>query len=221
MFSDFYHGFYYTTLMLSAIMGIFLFSKVNLVFKCVCILILLTLINEMIARYFKMVLERNNGIIYNIFTPVEFFFYLCIYGLLFQNKKIWKALAAGFLFLLLAEIANAVLLQPFRSPATNIMSLENVMLVFLALAAFAHLRSFHLTGDIMQEPMFWFNSAVLIYYAYNILFWGFHNLRVYNLQDPPMLLYQVNLLMSAALYLVFIFATWLNAKQHNSAIHFE
>lgn len=218
MFSDFYHCVYYITLILSSVIALFLFSKVNHVFKCVCILILFTLINEITARIFRDVLMRNNGIVYNLFTPIEYFLYLCIYGLFFQNKKIHVLLSASLIFMIIAEIINALFLQPFRLPATNIMSLENVLLVFLSLAAFVHFRSFDIAGDIIKEPIFWFNSAVLIYYAYNILFWGFHNLGVYNLKEPPMILYNINLLMSAALYIAFIYAIWLDAKQHQNTL---
>jgi hypothetical protein len=222
MFSDFYHGFYFTTLILSSVAALFLFSKVNRVFRFVCVLIISTLINEYLSRYFRDVLHKSNGIIYNLFAPVEYFLYLCIYDTFFQSRRLRTALRISFFAFVFLCVVNFIFLEPVFSVGTNIMNLENDLLVFLSLTAFAQFRYFHVADNILKESMFWFNSAVLIYYAYNILFWGFHSMKVYSLHDPPMIIYDINLLLSAILYLVYIYAAWLNAKQQkNMASSYE
>ncbi|MBS1730748.1 MAG: hypothetical protein JSS67_08205 [Bacteroidetes bacterium] len=211
MFTDFYHSLYYGTLILSACLSLFLFHKASRAFRFLALLIIITFISEYLAKYLSTARE-NNSIIYHFFTPVEYFIYTCIYRQ-FLKGKIWnKFFLISISVVLLMEILNTRYLQPLNIDNTNIMMLENILLVFLSLMLFFQIRTSHLNDSFLKDGVFWFNSIILIYYTFNILISGFHSFKVYQMQDPPLIMYQINLLLSALLYLIYSLAIILNVS---------
>src|ERR1700733_4177780 len=85
---DFYSVFYYSVLIIGATICMICFNKVDRPFKWLCVLIILTLSSELIAGYFSFH-HKNNGIVYIIFTPIEYFMYVMIYKMFFDDKK-WE-----------------------------------------------------------------------------------------------------------------------------------
>ena len=211
MFTDFYRFFYYSILIISAIISIMYFSKVDKTFKWVCILIILTLASELMAKFVvPLNLYKSNNIVYHIFTIVEYFMYTIIYKMFFKNKK-WDAiLLICFVSLTIAAIFNTIFFQPFHVTPTNIMLAESVLLVFLSLSLFIRIRAIAAFDNILKEGIFWFNSVVLFYYSFNILVWGFHNIMIYQLEEPPKIVYDILLLFSGLLYIAYTTSIVLN-----------
>ena len=208
MFTDFYRAFYYSVLIIAAAIGLLYIAKVDKAFRWICLLLILTTISELVARYFKSHHENNN-IVYVIFTPVEYFVYAMIYKMFFDDKKWTKILFISVAGLIFLELINTIFFQPISETPTNIMDIESVLLVILSLKLFISIREKPVFDNILKEGVFWFNSAVLFYYSFDILFWGFHNL-VFRLENPPAIIYNSLLLFSGFLYLVFALAVLLN-----------
>lgn len=209
MFSEFYHSLYYGTLILAACVSLLLFHKAAPPFRWLAVLIIITLASEFTAKYLS---DRfgNNSIVYHIFTPIEYFFYANIFYRFFKRKKWNGFLISSVAVLILLEFLNTKFLQSIHVDNTNIMIFENILLVFLSLMLFVSIRTSHNSENILLEGVFWFNSMVLIYYTFNILISGFHSFEVYQFHNPPMVIYQINLLMSALLYLVYTLSIVLN-----------
>jgi hypothetical protein len=210
MFSNFYHGFYYSLLIISAALMIFFFRTAQRPFRLLAALVLLTLLSELTARYVSYGLHKSNNIVYHFFTPVEFTFYVLIYREFFHSKKwnviLWICLA-GFI---LAEISNTIFYQPLSVTNTNTFILESVLLILFSLSLFIRIRESEHYEDLLHEGVFWFNCAVLLYYAMSFLVWGFHSIKVYQLKNPPMIIYNFLLIWSGLLYTTFTIAVGLN-----------
>lgn len=220
MFSEFYQGCYYGSLIVAACISLLLFLKADPPFRWLAILVIITLVSEYIAKYLG---DKygNNSIVYHIFTPIEYFFYVNIFYRFFEKKKWNRFLISSIVLLILLEFLNTKYLQSLQEDNTNIMMLENILLVFLSLMLFVNIRTSHTSKNILLEGVFWFNSIVLIYYTFNILITGFQGLKVYQFKDPPMVIYEINLLLSAILYLIYALAIILNVmhKRKTVTIH--
>jgi hypothetical protein len=210
MFSDFSHSFYYIVLMIGALAGLFLYSRVTAPFKSIAILLVVTLTAELIARYIKHQLILPNNPVYHIFTVIEYILYAIIYGHFFNTKKWNKILIISVLILLIGELINVSFFQFLKASNTNTLMLESLLLIALSLNLFLTIRSDMAYGNLMKEGVLWFNAGVLLYYSVSILIWGFHSLKVYELQNPPRIIYTLLLLFNSILYSLFILALCLN-----------
>jgi hypothetical protein len=210
MFSNFYHAFYYSLLIFASLSCLVLFKYAQRPFRLLAILTVLTLISELTAKYVALVLH-NNSIVYHFFTPVEFLLYVLIYNAFFSEKKWARILWVCFAVLVLAEIFNTIFFQPLSVSNTNILLLENILLVVFSLGLFIKIRESAYYEDLLKEGIFWFNCAVLFYYAFSTLVWGFHSIKVYYLKNPPMIIYNFLLIFSGLLYTIFAFAVGINS----------
>ncbi len=221
MFSDFFHSFYYCILFIGAFAGLIFIRRVNAPFKWLAVLLTATLASELIAKYFSTVLHVTNSPVYHIFTILEFIMYAIIYHYFFNTKFWTKMIIYSILFLLFAEILNTIYLQPFHTTNTNILILESLLLIFLSLSLFLQLRSNMAYENLLQEGVLWFNCGVLCYYSFSILIWGFHSIKVYELKNPPRIIYSLLLLLNGILYLIFIgtlILEYLKSKHSNRKV---
>jgi hypothetical protein len=208
MFTDFYHAFYYPVLIIAAVISLLYFKKVDKTFRRLCLLIILTTVSELIAGYLKFH-GHHNGLVYTIFTPLEYFMYTLVYQTFFNDKRWTKILWISAAGLALLEGINILFIQPATDSPTNIMNIESVLLVILSLNLFNSLREKPVYDNILGEGIFWFNSAVLLYYSFDIFFWGFHDV-VFRIKNPPRIIYNGLLLFSGLLYLTYATAVLLN-----------
>ena len=218
MFSDFYHAFYYIELMIAALIGFLFFTKVETPFRWMAALVIITLASELTAKYVAFQLHESNSIVYHIFSPIEYSIYVQIFRLFLKHRKwesmLWLSAAALFAF----EIVNTILFQPLSETNTNVMIAESVLLVLLSLLLFNRIREIPGYESIATEGVFWFNSAVLCYYSFNVLIWGFHSLKVYLLANPPRIIYDFNLLLSGLLYMAYAVSILLDFRSQNKIV---
>lgn len=210
MFFEFAHIIYYISLAGVCIFCFFCIQKVSSPFVWICGLVIATSLSESIAKSVVFFHLFSNNVIYHFFTPVEYGIYVVIFSKIFESRRITRLLYGSWVLLVVTEIINSIYFQPLHYTNTNIMILESVLLVFFSLLLFLHIKDSLKYDDLLHEGIFWFNSAVLIYYSFNILVWGFHSFKIYNLNNPPVIIYKVNLLFSALLYLVYGYAVYLN-----------
>ncbi len=211
MSADIYDLFYYFSLLISVGVGCFLYRKTDRPFKYLTLLLIVTLGSEMIAKYVAYGMDISNSVVYHIFTPIEYTIYVLIFINFIQKKNINRLLWISAAGLILYQIINTLLLQPIPEPTTNTMITESTLLVVLSLILFLKIRVTPSQQNILKRGDFWFASAVLCYYAFNILIWGFHSMKVYLLDNPPQIIYDVNMILSGLLYLTFTTAILLNA----------
>jgi len=203
MFSDFYHTSYYLLLIIGVFVSLVFISKISRPYKVLCVLIVVTFVSELLAKYVSFTLKSNHNIVYHFFVVIEYGFYCLIFHYLFKNIIASRILLSSFIFLLGAEVLNTIYLQSIKRSNTNILILEAIFLVVCSLFLFKKQREKINYKSVLLEPVFWFSSAILVYYSFNTLIWGIHSMKVYNLQRPPIIIYDINLLLSGMLYLIF------------------
>ena len=220
MFSDFYHSFYYSILFIGALTGLLLVNRVNTPFKWLSILLMVTLMSELLAKYLSSYLKISSNPVYHFFTVIEYLLYVIVYRYFFAAKLWSKILTISAWIFFTAEIINVIFFQPMQTTNTNTMILESLLLIFLSLSLFLKLRASIEYENILLEGVFWFNASVLFYYSFNILIWGFHSIRVYELKNPPDIIYSLILLLSGLLYLFYsasIILNYLNVRKLKSS----
>src|SRR5882672_9400924 len=154
MFADFYHAFYYSLLIGASSCCLFLFNKVDKPFRYLAVLILLTLLSELTAKYISFVLHKPNNVVYHVFTPMEFFFYAVIYKQFFNSNK-WNHITLWcVVIVIVAEFLNSVFFQPLEETNTNIFMLESVLLVLFSLSLFVKIRRSDYYENLLKEGVF-------------------------------------------------------------------
>lgn len=212
------HDFYYGVLFLSAAFAVWNIRRSKKAFLSLSILIIITACSELMAKVISYWAAITNSVVYHIFTPLEYIIFTWIYWQLLIGKT-WKTiLLISCIFLCVAEVLNTIFFQPLAASNTNIMILESVFLVFFSLILFAEIKDFMPYENLLSEGVFWFNSAVLIYYAFNILVWGFHSFKIYTLENPPVIIYRINLLFSAILYIIYMYSIRLSMRNIKTLI---
>lgn len=218
MFSDFYHAFYYSELMIASLVGLLFFRRAERPFNWLSALIILTLASELTAKYVAFGLHESNSIVYHIFSPIEYLMYVQIFRLFLNYRKSEGLLWLSVVVLFTLEVVNTIFFQSLSETNTNVMIAESVFLVLLSLALFNRMRQSPGYENIATQAVFWFNSAVLCYYSFNILIWGFHSLKVYLLANPPRIIYDFNLLLSGLLYMIYAISILLNFRSRNKIL---
>ena len=212
MYFDLFHIIYYFALFVVSLFGLLRFSKIDIGFKWLVSLVFLTLVLEITAKVLPNYYNFSNSILYHFFTLVEYGIYVIIFSKFFNSQRISKILYVSWVVLLIAEVLNTIYYQPLNESNTNIMIFESVLLVFFSLVLFIKIKNSLYYENLLLEGVFWFNSAILVYYSFNNLVWGFHSFKVYNLENPPMIIYKINLLFAAFLYIVYGYSIYLNYK---------
>lgn len=210
---DFFDLFYYCSLIASASIGLACFKKLEPPFRWIAVLLVITVISELIAKFIAIGLGKPNNIVYHFFTPLEYGIYVIIF-LHFLGHPQWKLpLLLSIAGLILLEIVNTIYFQPLTVMNTNTIIMENLLLVFLSLWLFIRIREAPFRQELHLEGVFWFNSAVLCYYAYNILISGLQSMKVYLLDNPPLIIYDFNKILSGLLYITYLVAIFLSASK--------
>ncbi len=212
MYFNFFHIIYYIALLVASFVGLMTYSKIDIGFKWLSVLIFMTMLLEILVIVHPFYYDFPNSILYHFFTLVEYGIYVIIFSKFFNSNRISKLLIVSWIVLLMAEAMNTIFYQPLDESNTNIMIFESVLLVFFSLLLFIKIKNSLHYENLLQEGIFWFNSAILVYYSFNNLVWGFHSFKVYNLENPPMIIYKINLLFAAFLYMVYSYSIYLNYK---------
>lgn len=212
MFADFYHTFYYVSLIIGALVSMFFMRRASVPVFYLCLLIVATLVSELIAKYIAYYLKLNSNIVYHFFVVVEYAFYSVIFFMYLKGKAFHRALIFIFILFLTGEVLNTYFFQSVRQANTNMLIIEALLLVVWALYVFKQIREDVSDVALFKKPAFWIASAVLVYYSLNTLIWGFHSIRVYNMKSAPLLIYNINLLLSGVLYLVYSFSIIVDVK---------
>lgn len=116
MFSDFYHSFYYVSLIISALTSVFLIKKVDAPNFFIAILILATLVSESVAKYISFYLKENSNIVYHVFVVVEYGLYCLIFSKLFVQLVFQRWLVVSFVLLFIGEVINTVFFSLYFFP---------------------------------------------------------------------------------------------------------
>ena len=119
---------------------------------------------------------RFNNEINNIYTIIQFFILCSIFYLCFNNVKVKQLLLfSSFLFLIFSVI-NILLIEGFTSRNTNLRTVSGIFFIIISVYYFNYLLQNQPVDNIIRFPMFWINSAILIYFSGNIFLYAANNI---------------------------------------------
>ena len=160
--------------------------------------------------------NTSNLFLFHIYPSIEFVLFLLIYQTYFRSGKEQKALRAiGGLFLLFS-IFNTLFIQHIREFNTHGRALECLLLVVLSIA-YLQMKILKVgTPDSQDRSMFWINTAVLLYFPLNLVFFLMSNYLLKHIPDQlHITLWTVHAYLSIAQYLLFtiaIYTAWRRQK---------
>lgn len=153
------------------LIGCFKHSSLKNDLKLVFYLLLISLFMDSINIYMAES-SINNMTVVNLFTIIEFTF-LSLFYKPFYNS-IYKI---SFYFIItpfiIFAIVNTVIVNDLTLYNSTLVTLEAIFFIILSCGAFYFILKMLLYEDLFQEPFFWINSAILIYFAGSTFFFGF------------------------------------------------
>lgn len=209
---------YLLVLFSTSIISIFSFNKIDESYKFLALLIYCTFLTEISAILFAKYFHSNHNV-FQIFTIIEYYFYTKIFSAFIKAEKLKKIISFSFYIFLIISILNIFFLQPISTSNTNTIILECYLIVVMSLLLFIDIRNNLEYHNILTEEVFWFNSAVFIFYSINIIIWGLRSLKVYNLKNPPEIVYnQLLWFLCIILYSVFTISIVKNARKSKNHV---
>lgn len=158
------------------IVGLYYAKKLDTRFKVLLGYVLLSLFMEYFASWYGHVLKRNNMPPLHVYALIElgFLAYIFCHALFDQkrNKVFYWILGIG----VIVAILNASILGSLYKMNIIFKSYETIVLVILCMIYFK--KSLVILPDsepIFKQPMYWYSTAVLIYFPVNLLFFMLFN----------------------------------------------
>jgi len=154
---------YIFLILIIGIIGIIRYKWLSLPFKILtwssfmaCLLGVLSKISN--TRY------RNNIPVLHLECITEFVFYSVIYYYLFKSKVIKKAIIISIIIFSTSFVINAIFFQPFfKLFPTNTDLPKQVLFAIFSLLLFKEMLLYPLKINIINQSVFWFNTAMLFY----------------------------------------------------------
>jgi len=201
----------------TAILGTIFFYKYKKTgLKYFIFLIWYIVINEYIGIYYTANISTHNVIIYNIYSVINFTFFLLLYRHFIINKKHKKWILVFLLTYLIIFVINGF----FENYMTNSQSLPYIIAASFVIISitlyFIQLLNSENVLHVRKNLLFWISIGLLLYFVGNI---PFRILRNYyasageNPQDYSML-FSLNLILVIIMNICFIIGfIWSNKKQ--------
>jgi hypothetical protein len=165
---------YFVLLTLTGLMALARWNKLSRSDKRICFLLVLTILNEAVARYLS-VTYHNDMVAFHIYSPLELLVFCCYFNdfvpvLRRHNKGLWLGIT-GLAFALI----NMAYFQPADTLNSNFLLFESVSVVALCLASYCHILS-DIGLPYRSSAQFWITTAMMGYWSFSLVQWGMYML---------------------------------------------
>lgn len=164
-----------------------------------------TLLVEVISNYIQS-LGKPNISWYNVFTVVEFCFYLWIMRLLIRNEKVRRAILWPLILYPVAAAANIIFLLRENEFHSVTYSIGCLLIVSFCIYYFLELFRLPKSVELKNNPSFWICSGLLFFYCCGFPMYGFIN---YLAKVTPIIIenfYTIYTILNIFLYSLFAIA---------------
>jgi len=186
---------YLCIVLISFLIGIVKFSKLNVAYKLVTFLLVYTFFSEIGSRILAAQI-KNSSPIYHLYIPVQFCFLYLSYLFLFGIRNKLSLILIPSLFFLFSILNLLFLQNRFRFPSNTIL-ISSCFFIIMALLFFRKMLNSINYESIFKQDIFWFNSSILISFTISFLFWGFYNyLLSHKISTKPIstIVYVINII---------------------------
>ncbi len=165
---------YFSILATGSIIGILNFKFLNNSNKAFLLLLLCTILTEVTAYIISYVTHKSNFWIYHIFSPVQCAIVFWAYFLDTKNKYFLYFIPP----VLLIALIFSLLIQPLPAFNSHFMEIELLLFCILALNYYRELLKTEKEVKLIDYPLFWINSGLLIFSVANIFIMGTYNFLI-------------------------------------------
>lgn len=207
---------YLVVLVAACAISIYRFRHLDFPARIFCLLLCLTVLNELLATIFARV-YKNNAPVYNIYGLAEIF----LLGLFFnQVVDVFRRRNLGVIFGavgVVVGVINIVAVQSLYTLNTYFLLLEGVVIISLALFSFARMMLHADMPPISRSPHFWLATILTFFWSTTFFNWGFYEYM--NTMHPNkvwivnLLLVVVNIITYASYGVLFLLYPSLQRKQ--------
>ncbi len=165
---------YLVVLLLSIVAGSFRYARLDAAARVIFWLLVLTLISEATTIY-TVKAKIGKAPVYHFYSAVEIFM-TTLYFLKTIKPYHHKFLVglSAILYPLIA-ILNCIFLQPLHEINTNMISLESIIIIPMALYALYKMLVNDEIMNMFKYPHFWLWTSLLIYWSSVFFFWACFN----------------------------------------------
>lgn len=143
-----------------------------------------------ILNRIHMEMKINNSYIFHFFTIIEFVLISLFYSLFF--KKYFNPLIINLLILIFFIVAFIdYKINGLNSIDNFSISIESIILTLYSLYLFYYILKNLLFENLLAEPIFWINTAILVYFAGNLLIFVFSSYLIQNAPKTHLLLWAI------------------------------
>lgn len=135
--------------------------------------------------------------------------YLVFYRTLFTSKSVRSMITAIFIVYVAFALINLLFIQGINKSSYTL-TLRSVSLIVVSLSYFYSLGKEHLTTSVTQLPMFWINTAVLIYYAGTFFHWLLIDYLIVVIKTDVTTTYTLKNALGVLYYMGIAIALWYN-----------
>ncbi|MDB5152447.1 MAG: hypothetical protein JWR54_1198 [Mucilaginibacter sp.] len=143
--------------------GMVRYKRLTIPFKVLTWSVLIAFLLAILSKIFA-IRYRNNAPIIQLECITGYFFYALTYYFLFRNKKIKKSILISIVIITIFFVINATLLQPFNKVfPSNVFIPAHALYVILSLLLFKEMLQYPLKINIINQSVFWYNTAILFF----------------------------------------------------------
>lgn len=150
----------------------------------------------------------NNLWLLHYYTVFEFSLIAWFFGIIlegFIQPKLILIVGIGFG---IASMLNSIYLQPLNEFNTYARSLEGVLVILMALAWYFRTLSEMKVKRLQDEPLFWVNTALLLYFSGSVLLFAFSNFLLSLNRSLNLYIWAFHGIFSALLYSFVSIGVW-------------
>ena len=151
---------------------------------------------------------QNNLWLLHLYTPLEFICFVCFYGIVLQGfvkKTMMVGLGLGFVVL---SALNSAFLQSVTTFNTYARSLEGILVILLCLIWCYRTLTELKIKRLEQDPVFWVNTGLLLYFSGNVLLFAFSNYIIDINRALNLYIWAFHALFSILLYFFITVGLW-------------
>jgi len=149
----------------------------------------------------------NNFFLLHFYTVFEFIMINCFYVLFFRqffnSLLLWLPAVIFLIIAFLDYKANG--LDHFDNFSTGV---ESILCSFFALAGFYFIMRKMVFANILNEPFFWINSGILLYFGGNLVLFVFNSYIIKNAPDTHFNLWIIHSILNILNYTLISIGFW-------------
>lgn len=151
----------------------------NLYLRIFPFFLIIALIVELLGLFLLRIKKQQNTLLlYNIFTSVEFTFYLWVIREIIRNNKVKKIMLFVLLFYPASALINIFFFQGKHGFHSFTYALGCLLIVTSSIYYFYELFLIPYSVNLLRQPSFWICTALLFFYAFTYPIYGLSNLMM-------------------------------------------